>query len=97
MLKVKSFVLAAFVIIVCVLISGTATAAFYTIGSSVSYTSSTSVIIEQSGWYYIEAWGGNGGKGGDSNGSLGDGIGAAGGVSQAERGYFYFNSGDVLY
>ena len=65
----------------------TAMAAAFTIGVPVSYTSSTSVTIDQSGWYYIEAWGGNGGSSPSKSG----------GQSQPVRGYFYLAAGETIY
>ena len=69
-------------------------AQLFSVGETKSYGASTApattIIIDQSGWYFIEAWGGNGGRSSSSetNGSRG--------ISQPVRGYFYFNIGDVL-
>ena len=65
-------------------------AAGYTLGTAVPFNSDSIVVLDQSGWYYIEAWGGNGGDGAGFNGGKG-------GESVLESGYFYFEAGDTIY
>ena len=53
------------------------------------FTSTETITITKSGWYFVEAWGGDGGNGGGTNGGKG-------GVSILESGYFYFNVNDQV-
>ena len=64
-----------------------AMAAGFTVGVPVSYTDSTSVTIDQSGWYYVESWGGNGISSPLISGSQ----------SQPIFGYFYLEAGETIY
>jgi len=58
------------------------------------WSSTTAGVYEYnvpvSGYYYIETWGGNGGRGGGT-------AGGDGGTSQLQSGLFYFDAGDKLY
>lgn len=49
--------------------------------------------IEESGWYRIDMWGGNGGSGG---GSLWGGTGGSGGTGGFIYGYIHLDKGDIL-
>lgn len=64
------------------------------VAPAATYTETTSFTVTKSGYYYIEAWGGNGGS--SSSGSYGF---AAGGIGGVKRGLFYISAGtsfDVL-
>ena len=66
--------------------------------SAVFIAAKTPITIPKNGYYYIEAWGGNGGDGGSSiGGSLGSGYGGTGGTAQPQTGLFYFQENDKLY
>lgn len=56
------------------------------------YAAGTSFTVTQAGYYYVEAWGGNGGAGA-SGGSRSGGAGASGATI---RGLYYLNKGDVI-
>ena len=51
-------------------------------------------VIEVTGWYLIQAWGGNGGAGGNS--LLGSGSGGAGGKGGYVQGYVHLDRGDTI-
>ncbi len=66
------------------------------IAPAAAYSESTNFTINKEGYYYIEAWGGDGGTGGNHYGSLGTGIGGAGGKGLKEKGLYYFYENDAL-
>lgn len=51
-------------------------------------------VIEVTGWYLIQAWGGNGGRGGNS--LIGSGSGGAGGKGGYVQGYVHLDRGDTI-
>ena len=51
-------------------------------------------VIEVTGWYLIQAWGGNGGAGGNS--LVGSGSGGAGGKGGYVQGYVHLDRGDTI-
>jgi hypothetical protein len=64
------------------------------------YTASDSFTVSHTGYYFIEAWGGNGGSGGDTDISTtygGDGYGAAGGNGLPIRGIYKLNANTPLF
>lgn len=64
----------------------------------VKYAKSEQFPITQSGYYYVEAWGGDGGSGmGGTRDNPTNANRAAGGVSNKIAGIYKFNSGDVIY
>ncbi len=64
-------------------------------------TASGQYTVEQTGWYYIQAWGGNGGKGGyanvyDGKGTDKYGYGGDGGTGGIVSQYVYLEAGTVI-
>jgi hypothetical protein len=68
--------------------------------TTAAYTANQTFTVSKTGYYYIEVWGGNGGKGGDSNadiiGSLPAGDGGGGGTALPIRGLYFFSAGNAL-
>lgn len=58
----------------------------------VRYAQSSQFTVTTSGYYYVEAWGGNGGKGT----SIGSRSGGTGGIGATVRGLYQFTEGDVI-
>ncbi len=59
----------------------------------VKYTTGENFTVTKAGYYYIEAFGGNGGTGSGSNGSR---TGGSGGTGATVRGLYYLNENDVI-
>ncbi|MDL2255426.1 hypothetical protein LJC38_02445 [Parabacteroides sp. OttesenSCG-928-K15] len=60
------------------------------VAPAAQYAAGTSFTVTKSGYYYIEAWGGDGGKGGRS---YQNDTQTAGGVAQKVSGLYYLNAG----
>ncbi len=58
-----------------------------------TFTESDTYVVTKDGYYFIEAWGGDGGNGGTRNAFTG----GAGGQAQRVFGIFEFNVNDILY
>ncbi|MCL2562373.1 MAG: hypothetical protein FWE10_08685, partial [Rikenellaceae bacterium] len=63
------------------------------ISNNAEYRTPTSFTITKAGYYFIEAWGGDGGSGYSYPGISG----GAGGVSQRVAGLYYLSVGDMIY
>ncbi len=57
------------------------------------FTESDTYEVPKDGYYYIEAWGGNGGNGG----TTGQITGGTGGVASKTSGLYYFTAGQTIY
>ncbi|RRK02510.1 hypothetical protein Ga0100230_005130 [Opitutaceae bacterium TAV3] len=83
----------ALIMIAGLLSANIAAAATFTIRSATRYSASTAAVeITQPGFYHVEAFGGDGGKGGDTTESLR----AAGGTGDTLRGLYWFDAGTII-